>query len=124
VLAHHSLGNSLHALLAEVPVDIGQALADMRDTRLVHSEEVSFFRRWVRPRSLHQGDQLSRTEHSSDAPLPVGSPVIRRASMGCPWKPCVARWPPVVDDPDGWAGTYPATQREHGTAMASFDRSL
>lgn len=109
-----------HAFLVEMPAaGVAHLLAD-DSTALLHSDHVMFFR----PQGQVIVPILAEAEHAP-APLAAaqrtdGSPVVALFD-GLP----LANHPSLqgrveVDDPDGWASSYPAADRIHGTAMASL----
>jgi hypothetical protein len=110
-----------HALLAELPLESAQAVVNMGETRLVHSEEVSFLRPVGQVAvSPAVGEPLGGEQPPATVPIPAGSPLIGLLD-GLPLEN--HRWLAgrlIVDDPDGWAATYPPSQRMHGTEMASL----
>ena len=110
-----------HALLVELPVASVEHLMAHRDTKLVHCSDIMFFRPApqlaVRMPAAAEGeialDDVTSTE-------PSGVPVVALLD-GLPLEQHQAlAGKLIVDDPDGWAASYPPGKRAHGTAMASL----
>nr|VFK18719.1 MAG: Subtilase family protein [Candidatus Kentron sp. LPFa]VFK33264.1 MAG: Subtilase family protein [Candidatus Kentron sp. LPFa] len=114
-------GIAYHSLLAELPTHaIGSIIKDPA-TELVKCEDIMFFRpvgQMVAGEKPPEGDvEMAAME---EMPLPLGEPVIALFD-GLPLtnhQLLAGRL--VIDDPDDWASDYAATERVHGTAMASL----
>jgi len=109
-----------HALIGEVPPAVVRSLLAREELRLLQCEEVMFFRPTgqtmvpLRADGTAAGPVAQRVGPSDLTPLAAlfdGLPVENHALL-------TGRL--IVDDPDGWAGDYPARERQHGTAMASL----
>ncbi|HUT61308.1 MAG TPA: S8 family peptidase [Phycisphaerae bacterium] len=110
-----------HGVLVRAPAsDINHVLRHA-ETELVRLEDVVFFRPVGQAKAPLPSDD-EPTEPALPPPdgTPGGSPVVALFD-GLPLAnhPLLARRL-VIDDPDGWAETYPADHRWHGTAMASL----
>ncbi|MFD6664642.1 S8 family peptidase [Micromonospora chalcea] len=114
-----------HALLVDLPIEAVEPLTrdEGADIQLIRAQEIAF----VRPEAqavvpiaeldgpLETVMSSELPEASSDLPplvgmldgLPLAQHVLLRQKL-------------VVDDPDDWASEIPATDRQHGTAIASL----
>lgn len=111
-----------HALLVELPLPAVRTLVAKggKDVSLVQCESIQFFRacgQMVAPendgdRAVDQGVSLPPSAlREPVVALLDGLPLQLHAKLA-------GRL--TVDDPDGYESQYPATQRRHGTAMASL----
>jgi len=122
VVLHESLIGEIayHGFLVEVPALGVQQLLDGDAPPLLHSDRVMFIRA--------QGQSIVPVEAAATrvaiGPSPAqrvsGAPVVALLD-GLP----LANHPMLqgrvdIDDPDGWADSYPVAERAHGTAMASL----
>ena len=112
-----------HALLARLPIGAVRTFLDEagHDAALVQCEQIQFFRATGQMAGIVLEDGRSSDETGEVAtPATLGEPVValfdglplqnhRRLANHL-----------VVDDPDGFEPQYPATERRHGTAMASL----
>lgn len=109
-----------HAILAQLPVKAVQSILSNRNTQLLHSGYVMFFRP-VGQASVVIPDELSsEAVTSDDGSMPEGNPVVALLD-GLPLENhrlLAGRL--IVDDPDNWSADYPGHERVHGTAMASL----
>jgi hypothetical protein len=110
-----------HGLLAELPANAIRAIVENPTTELVKCENVMFFRpvgQMVVGDKFSEGDvEIAQIE---EMPLPTGDPVVALFD-GVPLanhRLLAGRL--VVDDPDSWEADYAASERMHGTAMASL----
>jgi hypothetical protein len=122
VLSHAEIDEiSYHALLAELPADLIPSIVETEEARLVRADDVMFFK--------PTGQAISPIP--DDEPLPASG--IDVAEPAVADEPIVALLDGLplenhsllagrltVDDPDGWGAGYTATDRIHGTAMASL----
>lgn len=108
------------AVLAEVPLVRAQAILELNDP-LVRSQHVmrirpgGQFARPVASSDFREGPPVPR-----DMPPTAGDPLIAVLD-GLPLEDhswLTGRL--SVDDPDGWAATYEASRRAHGTSMVSL----
>jgi len=112
-----------HALIARMPIGSVERLLEDRTVALARAEEVMFFRpvgqAAVRiPRG--EREPVNLLQPPADLPGVDGEPILAFLD-GLPlenhaWLAGRLR----VDDPDNWAADYQATERIHGTAMASL----
>jgi len=110
-----------HGLLAELPANAIQAIAESPTTELVKCEDVMFFRPVGQ---MVVGDKSPEGEEEiaaiGEMSLPTGKPAIALFD-GVPLanhRLLAGRL--VVDDPDNWGNDYIASERIHGTSMASL----
>lgn len=112
-----------HALLAQLPIGSVRSLLEEtgQESSLIQCEQIQFFRASGQMAGIILEDEKT-TDARAIQPLvaPLGEPVValfdglplqhhRRLSDRL-----------VVDDPDGFEEDYQATERRHGTAMASL----
>ncbi|CAK0764107.1 Peptidase S8/S53 domain-containing protein [Gammaproteobacteria bacterium] len=114
-------GIAYHGLLAELPAHAIRAIVENPTTELVKCENVMFFRpvgQMVVGDKLPEGDmEIAQIEQM---PLPTGEPVVALFD-GVPLanhRLLAGRL--IVDDPDNWEADYAASERVHGTSMASL----
>ncbi|MCY4431021.1 MAG: S8 family peptidase [Rhodospirillales bacterium] len=115
-----------HAALAELPAGMVQAVHDKagRDIELIQCEHIQFFR---------ASGQMVALPPETGAEQPESGPVAGRGGPPPQEDAVVAVLDGLplqghdllkdrlrVDDPDGWERNYPASDRLHGTAMASL----
>ena len=110
-----------HALLAELPANAIQEILNNPATELVKCDNIMFFRPVGQ---MSAGDRPAEgdvaLETFRDMPLPTSDPVIAILD-GVPLanhQLLADRL--VLDDPDDWSSDYAASERVHGTAMASL----
>jgi hypothetical protein len=110
-----------HALLAELPIQAVQEILQEPSVELARCEQVMF----LRPAGQVIVELPPRSPETSFVPvesfeLPVGEPIAALLD-GLPLanhELLAGRL--IVDDPDHWEEQYPASARNHGTAMASL----
>ena len=121
-VAQHVLPEiAYHGVLGEVPIGAVQEILDRRETELVRVHEVMFFRP-VGQAAVLIPDVVETDEYPGDREFPPshGEPVVALLD-GLPLENhrlLAGRL--RVDDPDGWAESYPVAERHHGTSMASL----
>jgi hypothetical protein len=112
-----------HALLAQLPIgSVSPLIAEAgQESSLVQCEQIQFFRASGQMAGIVLEDERTTDARSIQQPVtPLGEPVValfdglplqshRRLSDRL-----------VVDDPDGFEADYQASERRHGTAMASL----
>ena len=112
-----------HALLTQLPIgSVSPLLAQTsQESSLVQCEQIQFFRASGQMAGIVLEDERSTDAGPIQPPVtPLGEPVValfdglplqshRRLSDRL-----------VVDDPDGFEADYQASERRHGTAMASL----
>jgi len=109
-----------HAMAVQLPRTLAEQILNRQEVRLIQVEDIQFFR--------PQGQVAERSSDETIDECPELPPVA-----GTPRSPVVALFDGlpierhellqgriIVDDPDGWAETYPVASRQHGTAMASL----
>ncbi len=114
-------GIAYHGLLAELPAHAIRAIVENPTTELVKCENVMFFRpvgQMVVGDKSPEGDvEITQIE---EMPLPAGNPVVALFD-GVPLvNHHLLAGRLVVDDPDNWEADYAASERIHGTSMASL----
>ena len=112
---------SYHGILAELPVEAIQAIADVPDTELVKCDNVMFFRPTgqivvgdVPPIESEETIEFEQAEPDTADPIVAildGLPLSNHEFLS-------GRL--VIDDPDEWANDYLAIDRIHGTSIASL----
>ena len=114
-------GIAYHGLLAELPAHAIRAIVESPTTELVKCENVMFFRpvgQMVVGDKSPEGDvEIAQIE---EMPQPTGEPVVALFD-GVPLanhRLLAGRL--VVDDLDNWEADYTASERIHGTSMASL----
>jgi hypothetical protein len=114
-------GIAYHGLLAELPANAIRAIVENPTTELVKCENVMFFRpvgQMVVGDKSPEGDvEIAQIE---EMPLPTGDPVVALFD-GVPLaNHHLLAGRLVVDDPDSWEADYAASERVHGSSMASL----
>ena len=114
-------GIAYHGLLAELPAHAIRAIVENPTTELVKCENVMFFRpvgQMVVGDKSPEGDvEIAQIE---EMPLPTGDPVVALFD-GVPLaNHHLLAGRLVVDDPDSWEADYAASERVHGSSMASL----
>ena len=112
---------SYHALLAELPANAIQNIIRNRNTSLVKSDNVMFFRP---SGQVSAGDKPVEGDFGQagvqSGVLPSGNPVVAVLD-GMPLSNHqLLSHRIIIDDPDDWDSSYRAEDRSHGTAMASL----
>lgn len=114
-------GIAYHGLLAELPANAIRAIVENPTTELVKCENVMFFRpvgqMVVGDKSPEGEVEIAQIE---EMPLPTGDPVVALFD-GVPLaNHRLLSGRLVVDDPDSWEADYAASERVHGSSMASL----
>lgn len=109
-----------HGFLVEVPAQGIQSLLDGEQAPLLRSERVMF----LRPQGQAAARVGDAAERLPDGPAPQqrvsGDPIVAMLD-GLPLANHTRlQGRLIVDDPDQWADAYLASERCHGTAMASL----
>jgi len=114
-------GIAYHGLLAELPAHAIRDIVENPTTELVKCENVMFFRpvgQMVVGDKSPEGDmEIAQIE---EMPIPTGDPVVALFD-GVPLanhRLLAGRL--IVDDPDNWEADYAASERVHGSSMASL----
>ena len=110
-----------HGLLAELPAHAIRSIVENPTTELVKCENVMFFRpvgQMVVGDKSPEGDvEIAQIE---EMPLPTGDPVVALFD-GVPLaNHHLLAGRLIVDDPDNWEADYAASERVHGSSMASL----
>ncbi len=114
-------GIAYHGLLAELPATAIRSIVDNPTTELVKCENVMFFRP-VGQMVVGVMPQEGEVEIAviEEMPLPSGDPIIALLD-GVPLaNHRLLAGRVEVDDPDNWETDYAASERVHGTSMASL----
>lgn len=114
-------GIAYHGLLAELPANAIRAIVENPTTELVKCENIMFFRpvgQMVVGDKSPEGDvEITQIE---EMPLPAGDPVVALFD-GVPLaNHSFLAGRLIIDDPDSWEADYAASERVHGTSMASL----
>lgn len=110
-----------HGLLAELPANAIRSIVEDPTTELVKCENVMFFRpvgQMVVGDKSPEGDVESA--QIEEKPMPTGDPVVALFDGLPQANHCLLSGRLVIDDPDGWEADYAASDRVHGSAMASL----
>ncbi len=110
-----------HGLLAELPAHAIRSIVENPTTELVKCENVMFFMpvgQMVVGDKSPEGDvEITQIE---EMPLPTGDPVVALFD-GVPLaNHHLLAGRLIVDDPDNWEADYAASERVHGSSMASL----
>lgn len=114
-------GIAYHGLLAELSAHAIRSIVENPTTELVKCENVMFFRpvgQMVVGDKSPEGDV--ENAQIEEMPLPTGDPVVALFD-GVPLanhRLLAGRL--IIDDPDNWDADYAASERVHGTSMASL----
>ena len=110
-----------HGLLAELPANAIRLIVENPNTELVKCDNVMFFRpvgQMLAGDKAPEGEvEISAIEEMS---LPAGEPVIALLDGVPLTNHGLLAGRLVVDDPDTWEADYAASERVHGTSMASL----
>lgn len=114
-------GIAYHGMLAELPAKAIQAIVENPTTELVKCENIMFFRpvgQMVVGDKSPEGDvEIAQIE---EMPMPTGDPIVALFD-GLPLtNHSLLAGRLHIDDPDDWAADYAASERVHGSAMASL----
>ncbi|WP_027389122.1 S8 family peptidase [Chrysiogenes arsenatis] len=114
-------GIAYHGLLAELPAHAIRDIVENPTTELVKCENVMFFRpvgqMVVGDKSPESDQEISQIE---EIPMPTGDPVIALLD-GVPLaNHSLLAGRLIIDDPDNWENDYTASERVHGSSMASL----
>ncbi|MGE0823084.1 MAG: S8 family peptidase [Candidatus Binatia bacterium] len=110
-----------HGVLIEAPASTIVPILEQQETKLVRANEVMFFRPLGQSAfPIPEEIQESPTDSEVSRPSPQGEPIVALLD-GMPLENhSLLTDRLVIDDPDEWAIAYQATERHHGTAMASL----
>jgi Subtilase family len=109
-----------HAAVVQLPPHGVQAIVELPESKVVRSNDVMFFRPLGQctvepPSELVDIEEIIPTNDRTPAFEPVAALLD---GMPLENHPLISGMI-VLDDPDGWASSYPAEDRQHGTGMAS-----
>lgn len=109
-----------HGILVEMPAAAVEQLLSDAPPELVMSDRIMYFRPRGQAAVPRDDDDSTLVDQAPVAAAVAGEPVVALLD-GLPLQnhPLLAGRL-TVDDPDGWAATYPARERVHGTSMASL----
>jgi len=110
-----------HALLLDMPIGAVSVMLETRETRLIRCDQVMFFRPIGQAAVLTPNDEPLSDQTPPQTLLALEEAPIVALLDGLPLEN--HQWLAnrlLVDDPDGWAASYIAQERQHGTAMASL----
>lgn len=114
-------GIAYHGLLAELPANSIRSIVVNPTTELVKCENVMFFRPVGQ---MVVGDKAPEGEVEvapiEEMPLPAGEPVVALFDGFPLANHRLLDGRLIVDDPDNWEADYTASERIHGTSMASL----
>jgi len=114
-------GIAYHGLLAELPAHAIQAVINNPNTELVKCDNIMFFRpvgQMVAGETLVE-DEIEFTDFDNQ-PSPSGEPIVAILD-GLPLaNHRFLNERLIIDDPDNWEAAYSASERVHGTLMASL----
>lgn len=116
-------GIAYHGLLAELPAHAIRDIAENPTTELVKCENVMFFRpvgQMVVGDKYPEGDVEVEIAQIEEMPLPTGEPVVALFDGAPLTNHRLLAGRLIVDDPDNWETDYAASERVHGSSMASL----
>ncbi len=113
---------SYHALLVELPSEHIQYIIEHKDTDLLKSDEIMFFRPsgQIALDINIQNEEVEQLQNDNIDNFPSGNPVIGLLD-GLPMENhqlLTSRL--IIDDPDNFSDLYEAQYRVHGTGMGSL----
>jgi Subtilase family len=111
-----------HALLAELPIEIVNNIINEnnQDISLFQCEKIQFFRAAGQMASVVLGDEQISDTAVPEETVPSGDPVVALFD-GLPLQNHnLLLNHLIIDDPDNFETMYQASERIHGTAMASL----
>lgn len=110
-----------HAVVAKLPIAAVERILDHEEVELLQCEDVRLFRPVGQAGAPIVEEEFETLAEEPPARAePLGSPVVALLD-GLPLENhAYLRGRLIVDDPDGWSETYPASSRGHGTSMASL----
>jgi len=110
---------SYHGFLVELPTHAIVSILAGERPGLVLSDRIMFFR--PQTQSIFDGNGESQAEFLAEVAAGSEGPPVVALLDGLPLaNHALLAGRLEVDDPDGWAATYEAKDRVHGTAMASL----
>lgn len=114
-------GIAYHSLLANLPANAIRSILATRDTALVKCDHIMVFRPTGQTAiKVGTTEALIENAQTVDSPLPNGEPVVALLD-GLPLanhRLLTQRL--LLEDPDNFSSDYPASERSHGTGMASL----
>jgi len=114
-------GIAYHSLLAELPISQIENIISNGNSELVKCDGIMFFRAVGQISSIRQQTEGDTSiQAGAIPPIPNGSPVIALLD-GLPLSNhSLLDGRIIIDDPDNFGSGYSASERNHGTAMASL----
>jgi hypothetical protein len=107
------------AMLVEIPHAYLEQILEVRGVDLVQVDDI-YLLRAVSQCAVDIDTSNAKVVSGPDYDVPLSNPVCALLD-GLPMENHLQlRGRLLVDDPDGWASTYPVVERKHGTAMASL----
>ena len=113
---------SYHGLLVALPPSAIRTIINNHDVKLVQCKDVMF----IRPvGQMVVGEEIPKDKLTpldiEEMPEPNGDPIVALFD-GVPLEnhQLLSGGRLIIDDPDAWGDNYQASQRKHGTAMASL----
>ncbi len=109
-----------HALVCKLPISAVEQMLDNPEVELLQCDEVRLVRPTGQVGAPVVADEPEQEEERDGGDARLDAPIVALLD-GLPLenhRRLAGRL--VVDDPDGWAETYPVASRCHGTAMASL----
>lgn len=110
-----------HSILAELPAQAAQQIIEHPEVDLTRCDNIMFFRPVGQVSTGPESPVEGIAEyHVEEQTPPTGNPVVAILD-GMPLENhSLLTGRLQVDDPDNWASEYQATERQHGTAIASL----
>ena len=110
-----------HSILGEIPAQTALQILENPEVELIKCENIMLFRPTGQIATGKEPIEGDLSDYAvSEEDLPRGDPVVALLD-GLPLENhrlLAGRL--IIDDPDGWASSYSAIDRQHGTAMASL----
>lgn len=111
---------SYHGVLAEAPAQTIASILNSEETKLVRAEQVMLFRPVGQSASPLPRVIETITFPERPRPFPHKDPIVALLDGAPLENHDLLRGRVLLDDPDGWIGSYQANHRHHGTGMASL----
>ena len=109
-----------HGLIVECPAQEIQRMVDNHDHELINADQIMAIRATGQALSIMNIEETTDSDIIEDIPLPTNPPVIALLD-GVPLaNHTMLRGRIGINDPEDFESDYQATQRVHGTTMASL----